>query len=357
MQDPCGDDTHRLSRRTLLRGAAGLGLAAATGTLLPACGSGDKKRRAAAAAAKDPPPETTTIRLWSSPPVSCIAAQAMAEPFLREEGFTDIQYPKMAAPDIISNLVSGNTDFAMHFGAVMTLSIDADQPIVMLAGVHVGCWQVFGTGDIKSIRDLKGKTVSISGPTGADGLFIAVTLANVGIDLKTDVKLVNYPPAEGVRLLSSGEVDGLVAFPPISQQLRAKGIGHVILDSMADRPWSDYFCCTANVNRNWMEQHPVATKRALRALLKGADTVAREPERAARTMVDGGFTPDYDLAVANLKEIPYDVWREYDPVDSIRFYALRMKEAGFIKRTPDQIIKDGTDFRYLSELKRELKEA
>ena len=162
---------------------------------------------------------------------------------------------------------------------------------------------------------------------------------------------------EGVQLLSSGQVDGLVALPPISQQLRAKGVGHVIVDSMTDRPWSDYFCCMATVNRNWMEQHPVATKRALRAMLKGADTVAREPERAARALVDGGFTTDYDLAVANLKDIPYHVWRTFDPADTIRFYALRMKEAGLITGTPEQIIKQGTDFRHLAELKKELKRA
>lgn len=349
-----------LSRRVLLAGAAGLGLAAATGTLLPACSSGGKGDSRAAAIRKaksEPPPETTTIRLESIPPVSCIAAQRMAEPFLREEGFTDIQYPKLAPTAVASNLGVGTIDFTMGFGALMMVPIDAGQPIVMLAGVHVGCWQVFGTGNIKSIRDLKGKTISVSGPTGPDGLFMAVTLANVGIDLKTDVKLVNHPPAEGVQLLSSGQVDGLVAFPPISQQLRAKGIGHVIVDSMADRPWSDYFCCTANVNRNWMEQHPVATKRALRAMLKGADAVVREPERAARALVDDGWTTDYDLAVANLKDIPYHVWRTFDPADTLRFYALRLKEAGLIKSTPDQILKNGTDFRYLEELKAELKEA
>jgi NitT/TauT family transport system substrate-binding protein len=74
-------------------------------------------------------------------------------------------------------------------------------------------------------------------------------------------------------------------------------------------------------------------------------------------MVDGGFTDSYDLAVENLKEIPYNVWREFPPEDTVRFYVLRLKEAGLIKSTPEQIIKAGTDFRYLSELKRELKEA
>ncbi len=353
-------DAHHLSRRALLRGAAGLGLAAATGTLLPACssgGNGDTGGAAVSKAKSEPPPETTTIRLHMAPPVSCIAAQAMAEPFLREEGFTDVQYLKLLPTNLAGPLSAGETDFTMGYAAAIMLSIDAGEPLVMLSGVHVGCWQVFGTGGIKSIRDFKGKTIAISGPTGPDGVFMATTLANVGIDIRKDVQLVNHAPAEGAKVLSSGEVDGLVAFPPISQDLRAKGIGQVILDSMTDRPWSDYFCCTANVNRYWMDKHPVATKRALRALLKGADITAKEPERAARALVDLGFTPDYDLAVQNLREIPYDIWREFDPVDSIRFYALRMKEAGLIKSTPDQILKNGTDFRYLEELKRELKEA
>jgi NitT/TauT family transport system substrate-binding protein len=352
------ENTHLLSRRTLLRGAAGLGLAAATGTLLPACGSGDKgERRGAAAAAKDPPPETTTIRLVNIPPVSCIAAQTMAEPFLREEGFTDIQYPKLPVGTLAASLATGEIDFTMGYAAMMSLRIDAGDPIVMLGGIHVGCWQVFGSAGIKSMRDFKGKTVAISGPTGPDGVFMAMTLANVGLDLRQDVQLVNAKAAEAAQLLSSGQVDGVVAFPPASQALRAKGIGQVVLDSMTDRPWSDYFCCMANVNRHWMEKHPVATKRALRALFKGADVSGKEPERAARAMVDGDFTDSYDLAVENLKEIPYNVWGEFAPEDTVRFFALRLKEAGLIKGTPEQIIKDGTDFRYLSELKRELKEA
>jgi NitT/TauT family transport system substrate-binding protein len=56
-----------------------------------------------------------------------------------------------------------------------------------------------------------------------------------------------------------------------------------------------------------------------------------------------------------LNEIPYDKWWEYDPEDTIRFYALRLRDVGFIKSTPQKIIADGTDWRFLNELKRELK--
>ena len=56
-----------------------------------------------------------------------------------------------------------------------------------------------------------------------------------------------------------------------------------------------------------------------------------------------------------LREIPYDKWREYDPEDSLRFYALRLHELGTIKASPQKIIANGTDWRFLNELKRELK--
>jgi NitT/TauT family transport system substrate-binding protein len=97
--------------------------------------------------------------------------------------------------------------------------------------------------------------------------------------------------------------------------------------------------------------HPVATKRVLRAILKATDLCATEPTRVARQIVDGGFTPRYDYAAQTLSELPYDKWREYDHEDTMRFYALRMHEVGFIKSTPQKIIAEGTDWRFLNELK------
>jgi NitT/TauT family transport system substrate-binding protein len=63
----------------------------------------------------------------------------------------------------------------------------------------------------------------------------------------------------------------------------------------------------------------------------------------------------YDYALQTLKEIPYTRWREYDPDDTVRFYALRLRESGFIRATPNKILADGTDWRIFNEVKRELK--
>ena len=359
MTDRCREDRHVITRRDWLRGAAGVGLAAAAGTLLPACGSGGGKKAAALGPKTDGPLETTSLRLHHIPNVSCIAAEYMAEPFLREEGFNDVQYPSYTGKETIAAFTNGEIQFGIGYAAAFIPLIDAGVPLVMLGGVHVGCWKIFGTGDIHSMRDFKGKTVSVIDATFTDGVFMAMTLQNVGLDMRRDVKLVNHPPTDDARLLSSGEVDAVVAFPPINKELEAKGIGRVVLNSLTDPPWSNYHCCTAAVHRDWMEKNPVATKRALRAVLKGADVVHKDPIASARSMVDRGFVtnPNFQYTCDALKEIPYNIWREFDPVDSVQFYALRMKEAGIIKSTPKEILERGADFRYLAELKQELKEA
>jgi len=93
----------------------------------------------------------------------------------------------------------------------------------------------------------------------------------------------------------------------------------------------------------------------MRAILKATDLCASEPARVARTIVDRRFTDSYDYALQTLSDVPFDKWREYDAEDSVRFYALRLHDADLIKSTPQKIIAESTDWRFLSELKRELK--
>ena len=102
-------------------------------------------------------------------------------------------------------------------------------------------------------------------------------------------------------------------------------------------------------------KYPVATKRMMRALLKAVDLCATSPKLVAQQLVDGKFTDRYDYALETLSDVRYDRWREFDPEDTMRFYALRMQETGLSKMSPQQIIAKGTDWRFHNELKRELK--
>ncbi len=146
-----------------------------------------------------------------------------------------------------------------------------------------------------------------------------------------------------------------LGFPPQPQELRAKQIGHVIVNSVWTGPGPSTSAAWCIRNREFVRKNPVATKRALRAILKAADVCALEPDRAARFLVDKGLTNSYDYAFQTMQDIPYGKWREYDPEDTVRFYALRLQEAGMIKTSPQKLIAQGTDWRFLNELKKELK--
>ncbi len=190
---------------------------------------------------------------------------------------------------------------------------------------------------------------------GADHVFFACIAAQVGLNPQKDITWAVNPPEDSVRLLTEGKIDAFLGFPPTAQELRAKKIGHVLVNSAVDRPWSQYFCCLATSSREFVRKHPVATKRALRAILKAADLCAQEPERAARGLVDRKYMSRYDLALQVLKELPYNRWRDYNPEDTIRFYALRLHEAGMIRSSPHKLIAQAADWRFFNELKKELK--
>jgi len=285
-----------------------------------------------------------------------VAAEYVAEELLHGEGFTAVQYVRQAtAAEKEPALAAGEVDLTQVFSASFLPQLEAGVPIVLLAGVHVGCFELFGTERVRAIRDLKGKTVAVSALGSPDHVFTASMAAYVGLNPQKDITWVTHPSAEAVQLLTAGKIDAFMAFPPFAQELRAKGFGHMVVNSTLDRPWSQYFCCMVAGNRAFVRQHPVATKRALRALLKAADVCAREPERVARFLVDKGYTTRYDSALQALQGIPYDKWREYDPEDTVRFYALRLHEAGMLKSSPQKLIAQGTDWRFLNELKKELK--
>jgi len=280
----------------------------------------------------------------------------MAEELLRGEGFTDVQYIRMRGfVGVPKGLASGELDISMQFGGPLIIRLEAGDPIVILAGVHVGCFELFGTDRVRAIRDLKGRTVAIPELGSPYHIFLASMAAYVGLDPRKDINWVMHPPAEAMRLLAEEKIDAFLSFPPGPQELRAKKIGHVVVNSMMDRPWSQYFCCVLAGNREFVRKYPVATKRALRAILKAADICALEPERAARFLVEKGYTKNYDYALQTMKDVVYGKWREYDPEDTVRFYSLRLNEVGMIKSSPQKIIAQGTDWRFLRELKKEMK--
>ncbi len=271
--------------------------------------------------AVEAPPETTTVRLPKFFPSSCEAVEYVARELLSAEGLTDVRYVEGdSSVDSSLWIARGELDFDWNYAAIHIPSIEAGVPIRMLAGMHSGCLEL---------------------------------IANDAVH--KDIQWVTGSEATAMQLFVDGKIDAFLAVPPEPQELRARKIGHTIVSSTVDRPWSQYYCCMLAGTADYVSRYPVATKRVLRALLKAADLCVSDPKMVAQKLVDGDFTDRFDYALQALTDVRYDRWRDFDPEETIRFYALRLYEAGMIKSSPKKIIAHGTDWRFLNAIKRELK--
>jgi NitT/TauT family transport system substrate-binding protein len=335
------NESVRFDRRGFLVGTSALGAASLLG--IP--------HRARA----EPPPETTHIRLVRASAI-CFAPQYLAEELLRLEGFSEVSYVEMMSGNSIEGVYAGQADLSMEAAPTMVYAMDNRQSVVALAGIHAGCYELFGNERVKAIRDLQGKTVSVNALGSADHVLLTSMLAYVGVNPKRDVNWITGDKAmDAMRLFIRGKADAFMGFAPAPQELRARKIGHVIVNTAQDRPWSQCFCCMLVANRDFVARNPIATKRAVRAYLKAADICAQEPERVARFLADKGYEPRYEVGLEVVRSLPYQRWREANPEDTMRFLALRLHEVDMIKTTPEKLIAQGTDWRFLNELKREMK--
>ena len=253
-------------------------------------------------------------------------------------------------------IAHGEVDFGREFAPSLVTAMNAGTPVTVLSGLHLGCFEIFGKNDIRTLGDLKGRTVGANLVQGVgERQLLTIMTALVGLDPAKDFRWLTDPSLRPMDLFVAGKIDAFLAAPPDLQEVRARNIGHVIVSSITDRPWSEHYCCMLATNTDFARKYPVATKRVLRAILKATDLCVSDPKRVARLLVDQRYTKRYDYALQALGDIRYDVWRDYDPDDTLRFYALRLHEAGLIQSSPNKLIAEHTDWRFLDEVKRELK--
>ena len=329
-----------MSRRDFLQASAAIGAASLLG--IP--------DRSIAA----PDLETKTITLIKVPAL-CIVPQYLVSNFLRAEGFEEVRYIQLGENYVADEVASGKADIVMDAAGAFLRHVDNGLPIVALAGIHLGCYELFAARHIRAIRDLRGKTIPVSAMHSAEHVFLSSMLAYVGIDPRKDINWIVRAPSDSMRLLAEDKVDAYLAFPPEPQMLRDRKIGRVLVRTAVDRPWCDYYCCILTANRNFVRKYPEATRRTLRAFLKAADLCTEKPVQVANTVVEMGFAADHDYVLRTLKEVRFDAWRTHDLEDSLRFHGLRLREAGMIRSHPASLIKQGVDTSYLAELKKALK--
>src|SRR5262249_50411979 len=135
-------------------------------------------------------------------------------------------------------LNSGEIDLGALDPPAHILSLDAGGSAILLAGLHAGCYKLLASKQIHSVRDLKGKTVAV--PSLGRHAFVASMVSYIGLDPRKDIVWANASAADAMQLFAEGVFDAFIGFPPEPDELLARNVGHVLVDTLTDKPWSQY---------------------------------------------------------------------------------------------------------------------
>ena len=337
------------TRRQLLIRTLATGATAAGGAALTSC-----VQPSSAASGALPPPETTTVRIVNPP--ACEPGIWLAKNFLLDEGFTDVSF--VQTPFTSTEWIArGLADVALAHPEFAVATLDAGLPLLLLAGVHSGCLELWARQGIDTVADLRGKRIAVRVKDISDQFFafFATLLGRIGFDPLKDVQFVEGATVAGMNaLFLDGRADAVLAgaqFGPLLRRMQPKP-GNVILATMDAQPWSHYFCCHIVANREWAHRNPIATKRVTRALLRATDAAAKDAPQAAREAAPM-LGLEESIVVETMAMCTYN-WRALEPEDTLLFFALWLGAAKLIKSTPRQLIALGADFRYMLQLRTEL---
>jgi len=196
---------------------------------------------------------------------------------------------------------------------------------------------LFDSGQVRSLKDLKGRKVALAAPGSAAGNVFVKLLEKGGLTMK-DVEIVYLSFPQHFTALTNGAIDAALTAQPTTNTAIAKGVASVIAQDTDAIPVHQI--AVMLYSGVFIKQNPEAGRRFMRAYLRGV----RDQNDALAP--DGNYTgPKGDAIVAILAEYgPFKnpaVYRSFvlnhmDPngdlhVDSLQQDFNIMRDIGLVK--------------------------
>jgi len=309
--------------------------------LLPAgCGKGTDKDGAKSG---DKPRSAEPVKLTVAYlGLTCEAPIFIADEkgFYKEEGL-DVTLRKTDWDGLREGL--GKDTFQANHTLLMYLlkPIEQGADMKITGGIHTGCLrvQVSTKKDIKSVQELKGKTIGVPTHIGSPPyMFASRVLAanNINPDpVNGEVKWKPFPPDVLGKAVDEGLVDAVATSDPIGTILVGKGLVKTIADQSSDAPYAEEYCCVSVVSGALLRRDPAAAAKVTRALFKGAMWVCENPAPAATICVEKKYiAASVEINTQALSKLKY-VPGVAKCKDSLQQAAKEMKLAGLLQPTTD----------------------
>ena len=190
--------------------------------------------------------------------------------------------------------------------------------------------------DIKTVADLKGKTIAVSAPGASPYFLTAWILHKNNLSVK-DVHIATIEPDAAAQAFIAGQNDAASTYEPYLSAVRDKpGVGHILATTVDYPVIIDTVGCTPS----WLKANPTAAKALADSYFEALDMIKQQPEKANAIMAAASKqTPEEFKKSA-------DLLRWADRADNKKFFATEitpfmqeaaalLHEAGVIRKLPD----------------------
>ena len=159
------------------------------------------------------------------------------------------------------------------------LAVDGFQPrIILVVDVSHGADVVVGRRGMRTMQDLKGKSVAVE--SGALGAFVLSRALALNGMQASDVNVVHLESNEQPSAFEKGQVDGAVTFDPYRTQLLRAGATTLFDSTQIPGEIVDLLAVRATV----LDKQPKAIQALLTGWFSAIDYMKREPKDAAQRM-------------------------------------------------------------------------
>lgn len=203
--------------------------------------------------------------------------------YWKSEGYdVDVQ-PVGASLQAIQQMVAGNAAFAeVNASAIIQSNVKNDLPVRVVLSNGIIDWSVAvdADGPIKSVKDLKGKTVGLFSLATGGVAYLNTYLRANGLDPGKDVEFVplglGAPPVEALR---SGKVQGLLYWAAAVSTFENAGLK---LRKLVGEDWRSYPDYSLSTMQSTIDKNPAMVTAIARGVAKATVFALANPDCALK---------------------------------------------------------------------------
>lgn len=219
---------------------------------------------------------------------ACVSAKYMAEVngYYEEYG---INATYVEGESVVNTVGTGQCMWGTDHIATMLVPVTNGVDMTFVAGAHIGCKSIFvpADSDIKTVEDLKGKTIAIHDGIGNSDQNICYRLIDeYGVDPTTEVEFLDIADsAATVAAMENGEVDASIFSDYFVLANYAEEMRMICSITYSDE-FQDEPCCVTAMNNNFIKENPVHAKYVVKAIKRAGEYSRLNSEEAVQKMYD-----------------------------------------------------------------------